>query len=180
MALLNIELASFIICRPLPIVGHQLSAKFTKVTRYNNEFTEYRNLTRNCSCSFVLRYSALVFSLASPLDMPARTKKAEAATNIWRKRKEKVSPSNRPKKLKAWSNESMLLAITAVRDGTMSSNMASRTYNVPPSKKGKKPGPSRVLTSQQSLEMLVQKGRKKQRKKLKRRGKQGNVRRNES
>ena len=90
-------------------------------------------LTRNCSCSFVLRYSALVFSLASLLDMPARTKKAEAATNIWRKRKEKVSPSNRPKKLKSWSNESMLLAITAVRDGTMSSNMASRTYNVPPS-----------------------------------------------
>ena len=110
----------------------------------------------------MLRYSALVFSLASLLDMPARTKKAEAATNIWRKRKEKVSPSNRPKKLKAWSNESMLLAITAVRDGTMSSNMASRTYNDPPCKKGKKPGPARVLTSQQSLEMLVEKGRKKQ------------------
>ena len=110
----------------------------------------------------MLRYSALVFSLASLLDMPPRTKKAEAATNIWRKRKEKVSPSNRPKKLKAWSNESMLLAITAVRDGTMSSNMASRTYNVPQFKKGKKPGPARVLTSQQSLEMLVEKGRKKQ------------------
>ena len=30
------------------------------------------------------------------------------------------------------------------------------------SKKGKKPGPARVLTSQQSLEMLVEKGRKKQ------------------
>ena len=44
----------------------------------------------------------------------------------------------------------------------MSSNMGSRTYNVPPSKKGKKPGPARVLTSQQSLEMLVEKGRKKQ------------------
>ena len=132
------------------------------MTRYNNEFTKYRHLTRNCSCSFVLRYSSLVFSLASPLDMPARTKKVEAATNIWRKRKEKVSPSNRAKKLKAWSNESMLLAITAVRDGTMSSNMASRTSNVPPSKKGKKPGPARVLTSQQSLEMLVEKGRKKQ------------------
>ena len=94
--------------------------------------------------------------------MPARTKKAEAATNIWRKRKEKVSPSNRPKKLKAWSNESMLLAIAAVTDGTKSSNMASRTYNVPPSKKEKKPGPARVLTIQQSLGMLVEKGRKKQ------------------
>ena len=30
------------------------------------------------------------------------------------------------------------------------------------SKKGKMPGPARVLTSQQSLEMLVEKGRKKQ------------------
>ena len=65
--LLIIDIASFIICRPLPIVGHQLSAKFTKVTRYDNEFTEYRHLTGNCSCSFVLRYSALVFSLASLL-----------------------------------------------------------------------------------------------------------------
>ena len=71
------HIASFIICCPLHIVGHQLSAKFTEVTRYDNEFTEYRQLTRNCSCSFVFRYSALVFSLASLLDMPARTKKAE-------------------------------------------------------------------------------------------------------
>ena len=111
----------------------------------------------------MLHYSALVFSLASLLDMPARTKKAEAVTNIWRKRKEKVSPSSRPKKLKAWSNASMLLAITAVRDGTMSSNMASRTYNVPPStlkdrisgrvKHGTKPGPIPYLTEVEEKEL---------------------------
>ena len=34
--------ASFIICRPLPIVDHLLSAEFTNVRGSGNQFTEYR------------------------------------------------------------------------------------------------------------------------------------------
>ena len=65
--------------------------------------------------------------------MPARKKKAEAAAKSWEKRKTKSSPINRPKKLKGWSDESMIQAMQAVKDGTMSANMAARTYSVPPS-----------------------------------------------
>ena len=72
----------------------------------------------------------LVFCLARVLEMPARTKKAEAAAEVWRKRKGADVTSNRPKKFKTWSNESMLKGIDAVRDGTMSAYKAARSYNV--------------------------------------------------
>ena len=36
------DVASFIICRPLPIVDHLLSAEFTNVRGSGNQFTEYR------------------------------------------------------------------------------------------------------------------------------------------
>ena len=62
--------------------------------------------------------------------MPARRKKAEAATKAWEKRKGKNSPSNRPRKMKTWSDESMLLAIKSVRDGTMGANKAAKTFSV--------------------------------------------------
>lgn len=96
--------------------------------------------------------------------MPARNKKAEAATKVWEKRKGKRLNSNRPRKLKKWSNESMLLAINAVRDGTMSSNMAARTFDVPPStlkdrisgrvKHGTKSGPIPYLDEAEEKELV--------------------------
>ena len=71
--------------------------------------------------------------------MPARTKKSEAASKRWAEKKGPALSSNqwilsskRPRKLKSWSNESLLLAIKAVRDG-MRSNMAARSFSVPPS-----------------------------------------------
>ena len=46
--------------------------------------------------------------------MPARRKKAQAAAKAWKNRKGKLSPSNRPKNLRNWSDESMKNAIAAV------------------------------------------------------------------
>lgn len=96
--------------------------------------------------------------------MPARNRKAEAATRVWEKRKGKRLNSNRPRKLKTWSNESMLLAINAIRDGTMSINMTARTFDVPPStlkdrisgrvKHGTKPGPIPYLDEAEEKELV--------------------------
>ena len=72
--------------------------------------------------------------------MPARTKKSEAASKRWAEKKGPALSSNqwilsskRPRKLKSWSNESMLLAIKAVRDGMGTNTMAARSFSVPPS-----------------------------------------------
>ena len=61
--------------------------------------------------------------------MPARKKKSDAASKMWKEKKGPTLSSNqlilsskRPRKLKTWSNESMLLAIEAVRDETMGTN----------------------------------------------------------
>ena len=71
--------------------------------------------------------------------MPARTKKSEAASKRWAEKKgpalssnQRILSSKRPRKLKSWSNVSMILAIKAVRDG-MGTNMAARSFSVPPS-----------------------------------------------
>ena len=96
--------------------------------------------------------------------MPARNKKAEAASKSWAKRKTRVSPSNRPKKLKNWSDESMLQAMNAVREGTMGANAAAKTFGVPPStlkdrisgrvKHGTKSGPTPYLTDAEEKELV--------------------------
>ena len=72
--------------------------------------------------------------------MPARKRRAEAATKGWEKRKSTPdqsclklsSPSNRPSKLKKWSDESMRDALKAVKEGRMGANKAARIYDVPP------------------------------------------------
>ena len=73
--------------------------------------------------------------------MPACTKKSEAASKRWAEKKgpalssnQRILSSKRPRKLKSWSNESMILAIKAVRDG-MGTNMAARSFSVPPTLK---------------------------------------------
>ena len=96
--------------------------------------------------------------------MPARNKKAEAAYKVWEKRKEKRVSSNRPRKLKSWSNESMLLAMKAVRDGTMGANLAAKTFSVPPStlkdrlsgrvKHGTNPGLAPYLDAAEEKELV--------------------------
>ena len=99
--------------------------------------------------------------------MPARNKKAEDASKVWEKRKKgfkKNAPSNRPRKFKTWSDESMLRAIVCVRKGTMSTNAAARTYDVPPStlkdrisgrmKHGTKPGPIPYLDEEEVKQLV--------------------------
>ena len=64
--------------------------------------------------------------------MPARSRRAEAASKSWGKRKKKQVSANRPKRLKTWSDESMVSAINAVREGRMIASVAARSYGVPP------------------------------------------------
>ena len=97
--------------------------------------------------------------------MPKR-KRADAARKGWCKRK-KVDqpPTNKPKSLRKWSNESMLKAIEAVHSGAMGANKAARTYGVPPStlkdrlsgrvKHGANPGPLPYLTSDEEDELAT-------------------------
>lgn len=69
--------------------------------------------------------------------MPGRRKTSKAATTRWEKRKGKFSPSNtsnKPKKLRQWSDESKKLAMKEARDGTMSTIQATKHFGVPPSK----------------------------------------------
>ena len=103
--------------------------------------------------------------------MPARKKKSEAASKRWEKKKIPTLSSNkqilfskRPRKLKNWTNESMLLAIKAIRDGTMGTNMAARSFSVPPStlkdrvtgrvKHGTKSGPVPYLDESEEKELV--------------------------
>ena len=69
--------------------------------------------------------------------MPKR-KRTEVARAGWKKRKGDVdvarklcSGVSKPKQHKLWDNESMVLAIEAVKDGKMGVNCAAREYGAP-------------------------------------------------
>ena len=104
--------------------------------------------------------------------MPKR-KRPEAAQAGWKKRKGEVNVSRKrdparsglsqPKRRKLWSDESMVLAIEAVKDRKMGVNCAAREYGVPRTslkdrlsgrvEHGRKPGPLPYLTSQEEDEL---------------------------
>ena len=98
--------------------------------------------------------------------MPARNRKAEAASRSWKKRKTaEVSPrSNRPSKLKQWTDTAMRQALEAVRNRKMGINAAARMYQVPPTtlkdrisgrvKHGSKPGPAPYLTADEESKLV--------------------------
>ena len=66
-----------------------------------------------------------------------KKKRMEAARKGWETREGRRSasespPSTRPKKLKQWSNESMVKAMEAVRSEGMRINKAASVFEVPP------------------------------------------------
>lgn len=104
--------------------------------------------------------------------MPGKRKRAEASSKGWKSRKKRRSsssdsspptPSNRPKKFRMWSNESMEHAMEAVKSGKMGQNRAARVFGVPIStlkdrisgrvKHGTNPGPSPYLTPKEESEL---------------------------
>lgn len=99
----------------------------------------------------------------APRTMPARRKKAQAAAKAWKDRQGKLSPTNRPKKLRKWSDESMKNAIAAVRTG-VGVNQAARNFSVPAStlkdrisgrvEHGKNFGPVPYLSSEEEAELV--------------------------
>ena len=96
--------------------------------------------------------------------MPGKRNRAESAKVGWKKRR-KDSPSNRPKKMKLWSEESMVLAMEAVSGGRMGLNQAARNYYVPRStlrdrisgrvKHGTKSGPKPYLSVEEEQELVA-------------------------
>lgn len=97
--------------------------------------------------------------------MPKR-KRTDAAKKGWSKRRKiEKAPSNRPKTLRRWSNDSMLKAIEAVRSGAMGANRASRMHGVPAStlkdrlsgrvKHGAYPGPVPYLSREEEDELAA-------------------------
>ena len=58
-----------------------------------------------------------------------KRKRSGAARRGWET--SKSPPSNRPKKLKQWSDESMQLAMAAVRSGELKMNRAADVFEVP-------------------------------------------------
>ena len=94
----------------------------------------------------------------------SKRKRADAARKGWCiRRKVDQLPTNRPKTLRKWNNESMLKAIEAVQSGGMGANRAARTYSVPASilkdrlsgrvKHGTNPSPAPYLTSDEEDEL---------------------------
>ena len=96
--------------------------------------------------------------------MPARSKKAQATTKVWQNRKAKLSPSNRPRKLRMWNDESMKKAIESVRAGGVGINQAARNFDIPPTtlknrlsgrvEHGKNFGPTPYLTMAEETELI--------------------------
>ena len=89
----------------------------------------------------------------------------DAARKGWETRKSSSDspPSNRPKKLKLWSPESMTNAMEAVRSGELRVNRAAAVFEVPCStlkdrlsgrvKHGTNPGPAPYLTREEEAEL---------------------------
>ena len=81
------------------------------------------------------------------------------------KRKRVTETSQRPKKFKQWSDESMLQAIEAIKEGTLGLNEASRSYQVYRSTlkdkitgrvmHGEKSGPKPYLFSEEEKELVT-------------------------
>ena len=95
-------------------------------------------------------------------------KRMEAARKGWETREGRRSasespPSTRPKKLKQWSNESMVKAMEAVRSEGMRINKAASVFEVPPTtlkdrlsgrvKHGVNPGPIPYLSKVEEVEL---------------------------
>ena len=95
--------------------------------------------------------------------MPALTKRKRAAKKTW-KSKRMVPNAKRPKKLKQWSDDSMIRAMEAVNSGEMGPNQAAREFDVPATtlkdrvsgrvKHGSKPGPASYLTEEEERELV--------------------------